>query len=116
MQPVQLIKELDKVFVEANIQHPYFQSWWNDLKEVVENELSSMTSIRVHTLYTMDTKKGQVTVICTKENSKTWVMYEVEGSRRPGCRWMLGKSWCTEDNIQRSIAQSYAMPVGIKFK
>ena len=116
MTPDRLVKELDAVFAEANITHPYFESWWSDLKTFVENEFSALTEMRLHTVYEMDTKKGHVTMVVTKENQKTWVAYEVEGSVRPGMRWMLYKSWCTTDNIQRAVSQSYSLPLGVKVK
>jgi hypothetical protein len=107
--------ELDLVFNEAEIQHPYFDSWWSQLKDAVVDAYPTLTPIQIGRKYVMETKKGRATVQVTKENQKTWVMYELEGSSRPGCRWMIGKTWCTAENIQ-AVSTDQAIPERIKVK
>jgi len=89
---------------------------WNELKFLIEEAFPKLTPIFIGSVYKMVAKGLTRRVIVTKENQKTWVMYEVEDSARPGCRWMIGKTWCTKDNIWRDEAQSYSLPAGVKLK
>ena len=91
-------------------------SAWDRLINFVEAEFPELISIRLHTVYKMISKGHMRRMVVTKENSKTWVMYEVEDSYAPGNRWMIGKTWCVEGNLWRDSAQSYLLPAGIKFK
>jgi len=118
MQPVQLLQELDKVFANSNVsEHPYFQSWWNDLKVLVTDEFPEYTRLMMGSVYRFTGKKGaQCRGVVTKENEKTWVLYETSDSSRPGCRWMLSKTWCTKDNVYRDETQSYTLPEGLRVK
>jgi len=90
-------------------------SAWINLKNYVANEFPDLVQIGVGLKYTMQTKKGTVNMQVTKENQKTWVMYELENSARPSCRWMISKSWCTEDHIQ-PISTDAMIPFGTKVK
>lgn len=89
---------------------------WNGLKNFVAVEFPVLTPIHVHSVYKMVSKGLTRRIVVTKENSKTWVMYEVEDSARPGMRWMIGKTWCIKDNIWHDTTQSYTLPVGLKLK
>jgi hypothetical protein len=73
---------------------------WEEIKTLLNRAYPNLVTIKLRQKYVMDTKKGRAVVQVTKENRKTWVMYEVEGSARPGTRWMVGKTWCTPDKIQ----------------
>jgi len=115
MQPKILVDSLDLVFQEAKITHPYFQSWWDELKDVIDEAYPDLTSIQIGRKYVMETKKGRAIVQVTKENQKTWVMYELEGSSRPGCRWMIGKTWCTAEKIQ-AVTTDAVIPNTVRVK
>jgi len=95
---------------------PCALSWVEQLRDIVDECLPELVSMRVASVYEFEAKGKSVRAICTKENTKTWVLYEVEGSSRPGCRWMLGKSWCVAENIQRAATQSYSLPEHVKVK
>jgi hypothetical protein len=79
---------------------------WNQLKKLIAQLTPDITPIQIGQKYVMNTKKGQVVAQVTKENQKTWVMYEVEGSVNPGSRWMIGKTWCRAENIQHVITEA----------
>lgn len=89
---------------------------WQNLRAFIEAEFPTLVQVRIGTVYTMVSKGFKRRMVVTKENQKTWVMYEVEGSYRPGVRWMIGKTWCTEENMDRDISQSYSLPAGTKLK
>jgi len=89
---------------------------WHRLRSFIEDEFPSMVYIHVGGVYTMVSKGARRRMVVTKENQKTWVMYEVEGSYTPGTRWMIGKTWCTEEQIARDSAQSYELPKGLVLK
>ena len=111
-----LIKELRGAFKDSGIEHPHVNFWFNELEDMVNEHIPVPATIRLGTVYLMQSKKGPARVIVTKENQKTWVMYEVEGSSRPGCRWMIYKTWCTAKNIVRDDAQSYVLPSHVVIK
>ena len=92
---------------------PEVQIWLNEL----EAAIPKTTSMRINTVYKFNAGKGRIArAVVTKENSKTWVLYETQDSGKPGCRWMISKSWCKEENIWRDVAQSYELPEGVKIK
>ena len=102
---------------EIEIQFPVAEtSTWRQLKAFIEDEFPALTPIHVHSVYKMVAKGIPRRLVVTKENSKTWVMYETADSARPGVRWMIGKTWFTQENIQRDVAQSYSLPPGTKLK
>lgn len=89
---------------------------WEQLKSIIAKEFPELISMHIGTVYTMSERTSRRRMVVTKENGKTWVMYEVEGSYRPGCRWMITKTWCTKENITRDSIQSYEFPKGLKLK
>lgn len=90
---------------------------WIALRRIIMHELPELTVIRIGTVYEFNSSKGHnLSAVVTKENQKTWVLYEITRSHSPGTRWMIGKTWCTKENITRSIAQSFELPKGVKIK
>lgn len=110
------LKEIEGAIKDAGVTHPHINFWINELKDIINEELPELAGIQLQTVYRFVSKKLSRRVIVTKENSKTWVMYETADSARPGTRWMIGKTWCTTGNIQRDSAQSYLLPEGLKIK
>jgi phosphoribosylaminoimidazole (AIR) synthetase len=110
------IDNIEAAIKDAKVNHPHIQFWINELRDIVDEQMPKMASMCVGSVYTFTAKKKAVRAILTKENTKTWVLYEVDGSDRPGCRWMLGKSWCSSDNIQRDTVQSYSLPESARIK
>jgi hypothetical protein len=96
---------------------PAALSWLSELRNIVEDEIPEYTNMQLMTVYHFRGKKGLMCRgIVTKENAKTWVVYEVADSSRPGCRWMISKDWCTAENIQRDTNQAYEMAPGVRIK
>jgi hypothetical protein len=96
---------------------PCALSWISSLRAIVEDELPEYTNIHLMTVYRFRGKRGQACRgVVTKENAKTWVVYETSDSSRPGTRWMISKGWCTTDNIERDSNQAYELPAGVKIK
>lgn len=95
---------------------PCALSWIEQLQNIVAENLPEVTTMRVGTVYTFVSKGKSVRAICTKQNTKTWVLYETDDSSRPGCRWMLGKGWCTAKNVNRAPTQSYSLPDHVSIK
>ena len=116
MLPNQLVKQLEGVFKDEGIENPYFNTWWNELKNLVKEAYPELQNIFVGGKFSMLDKTGkEIQVKVTKENQKTWVMYELEGSNRPGCRWMVHKTWCEKDKIW-PISSTAEIPFGTKIK
>lgn len=111
-----LMKEIEGIFKDAKLDHPYLESYWNDLKDKVSEAMPELTAVGIGGVFRMNTKRGEVRAVCTKSNPKTWVMYETTDSLNPGMRWMIGKTWCCKDNIWRDEAQSYTLPEGVVVK
>ena len=106
-----MMKELEKENSSLLNSHT-----WLTFKRVIEEEFPKFIDIRLHTVYKMISKGFTRRMVVTKENQKTWVMYEVNDSHNPGGRWMVGKTWCLAENIWRDTAQSYELPAGLKLK
>jgi hypothetical protein len=95
---------------------PCTQWWIDELREIINDQIPELQDITVGGKYEMVDKKGRtITLQVTKENQKTWVMYELEGSARPGCRWMIHKTWCQKSNIW-PVSSAALIPRGIKVK
>lgn len=90
--------------------------WIGKIREIVEDNIPELAHMSIGTVYVFQAKDKNVRAICTKENQKTWVLYETDDSSRPGCRWMLGHGWCTADNIARAPTQSYTLPDSVRIK
>lgn len=103
-------------YIERDIPDVKGSICWLQLKELIEDEFPELVDICLKTVYKMNSKKGLLRVVVTKENQKTWVMYEVTDSVTPGSRWMVGKTWCLSENIWRDEAQSYSIPSNVRIK
>lgn len=101
--------------VEAQCPSVLGNGSWEDLKIAINEAYPTLVPIQIGRKYEMDTKKGPVTVQVTKENQKTWVMYELDNSVRPGCRWMVGKTWCIEGNIY-PVNSDAKVPAHVRIK
>lgn len=96
---------------------PCTLSWIYQLQEIINDRIPEQTVVRLFNVYKFWTKKyGWMRGVVTKENGKTWVIYETTDSRQPGCRWTWGKDGCSKDVMQRDTAQSYEMPSFVTFK
>jgi hypothetical protein len=112
-----LLGFINSAVIGAKEIDPCTLSWLTQLKDIIDEELPELVDMRVNTVYLFEDKKGRRNrAVMTKENSKTFVLYEVNGSTRPGCRWMLDHRWCTSGNIVRDTSQSYTMSDGVKIK
>jgi hypothetical protein len=90
---------------------------WLSLLGVIDKHIPTITSICIGTVYMFQAKNGRIARgVVTKENTKTWVLYEDTESGKPGTRWMISKGWCREENIWRDTAQSYNLPEGVVLK
>ena len=102
---------------ESGYLDPRTRVWINELRDILNEQLPEMTEVVIGAVYRFRGKKGaQCRGVVTKENAKTWVVYETTDSSRPGCRWMIGKDWCTKENFKRDTVQSWEVPAGVKFK
>ena len=113
-----LISSLDLAIKDAgsNID-PCSLSWLRQLEDIIDEYVPDLTHMQLFTVYKFYTKKyGWMRGIVTKENAKTWILYETSGSFRPGCRWTWAKNLCTKDVMIRDSSQSYEMPATVKFK
>lgn len=96
---------------------PCTLSWVRQLKEVIDIEFPESIQLRIANVYRFTGRRGaQCRGVVTKQNEKTWVLYETVDSHAPGTRWMLHKTWCTKNNIRRDEAQSYELPRGLRIK
>jgi hypothetical protein len=112
--PQVMIDLLEKNALNANLLRDPI---WANLKRFIAEHYTPMTSMRVGTVYIFKGKGPiMLTGVCTKENGKSYIVYETNQSGDPGARWTLGKTWCTQENIQRSVAQSYALPSHVVLK
>jgi len=69
---------------------------WRALRRFVVDNYVEMVNVRLRMTFMLHTaRKGDRLVRVTKENPKTWIMYELNGSIQPGCRWTIPKSICT---------------------
>jgi hypothetical protein len=101
--------------LEKNLPELINDQAWAFIKEFVEKK--SAKRLILNSVYKFKAKKGRIARgVVTKENDKTWVLYEVDGSGNPGTRWMLSKSWCTKTNVWRDEAQSYSLPSYVRVK
>jgi len=112
-----LLGFIKNAVIDSKEIDPCTISWINQLEDIIAEEIPELVDMRVNVVYLFEDTKGITNrAVMTKENSKTYVLYEVTGSTRPGCRWMLGHGWCTAENIQRDVSQSYTMPDMVKIK
>lgn len=89
---------------------------WEGLKNFIKSEFPVLLAIQLRAVYRFTSKGRERRVVVTKENPKTWVMYETNDSSQPGMRWMIGKTWTTEENIYLDKEQVYELPQGLKLK
>lgn len=113
-----LVEELEKACLESNVvDHPYFMSWWDELKEKIAEEFPETVDLVIGRVYSFRAKRGRIARgVCTKENQKTFVVYEIDGSGRPGCRWMISKAWCLKDNIWEDHKADWSIPAHVTIK
>ena len=87
---------------------------WQHLKLLINEAIPEMQPVVRGGKYKFSTpKKGTRTVEATKENGKSWIMYEVTGSRSPGCRWTIPKSRCGKDELER-VTCDETIPSGVR--
>lgn len=96
---------------------PCTLSWVAQLRNILDEELPEMTEMTLGTVYRFSGKRGlECRAVVTKENPKTWVLYETTDSSRPGARWMINKNWCLKENIERDSYQTYSLPSDVRLK
>lgn len=113
----EFVKLMDAALKDTPSEHPYVAHYWNEIKTKIDEEFPELTNVIIGRVYKFQAKGGRIARgVCTKENQKTFVLYETTDSGRPGCRWMIGKGWCTPENIWDDHSHDWAIPSHVVVK